>query len=234
MDKPVDLQKSHKYTLCQFGWLATCSAKFQKDLLRAGEFKTLLPGDALYSEGKVSNYVYALIDGQIDVHLTAPNNETLVYPFSAPGRWYGLADVIAQLPAFGTAVAGTESQTARFSRKQMLTFLTAEPSRYQAIIAHEYMLRRHIQETVTDLVTSDGLELVARRLLRMMAFEGTDPTVPLTISQFDFAIAVGVSVPTVQRAFRELKKYGAIETSYGKVTVRDVERLKDFVLSFAD
>ncbi len=67
----------------------------------------------------------------------------------------------------------------------------------------------------------------------MMEFEGTDTMTPLNISQFDFAVALGVSVPTVQRAFRELKKYRAIETSYGKVAVRDLDRLKDFVLSFS-
>ena len=112
--------------------------------------------------------------------------------------------------------------------------MDADPKRYRGIIVHEYALRQNIQKTICDLVTSAGLELVARRLVRMIEFEGTDPSIPLKISQYEFAVAVGVSVPTVQRTFRELKKYGAIETSYGKVTVRNVERLKGRVLSFSE
>ncbi len=230
----TELPSAHKATLCNVGWLSGCGRDFQDGLLAIGTLTVLEAGDVLYQQGKATTQVFGLIEGQIDVHLTAAKNETLVYPFTAPGRWYGLADTIADVPAFGTATSATRSLAMMLPRSALLDFLDADPKRYREIISHEYALRQHIQETVTDLVTSDGLELVARRLVRMTEFEGTDLSAPMNISQFEFATAVGVSVPTVQRAFRELKKYGAIETSYGKVVVRDLKRLKDFVLTFAD
>jgi CRP-like cAMP-binding protein len=226
------LSDRQKRTLCGIGWLATCDQSFQQDFLRLGGVKRLKPGDELYRQGQVSSHVFGLISGQIDIQLTAATNEELVYPFSAPGRWYGLADVVAQVSAFGTAVAGRTSLVFCVSQQELLEFLDARPERYRKIVAHEYALRRQIQETVTDLVTSDGPELVARRLVRLMEFDGVDASTSFNISQFEFASALGVSVPTVQRAFRELRKYGAIETTYGKVTVRNVAKLKEFVLSF--
>lgn len=143
-----------------------------------------------------------------------------------------LAEVVASESAFGTAVAGMPSPAVRFSAKDLLAFLDAEPKRFRNIIAHAFALRQGIQETVYDPVTSDGLKLVGRRLLRMMELEDTNTTIPLNILQFDFAVSLGVSVPTVQRAFRKFKKYGSIETSYGLVAVRYLGQLKDFVRSF--
>ncbi|MEP4768897.1 MAG: Crp/Fnr family transcriptional regulator [Roseibium sp.] len=196
--------------------------------------KTLDSGAPLYREGQRPGHVYGLIEGQVDVHLKAPNGEELIYPFSAPGRWYGLADVVANLPAYGTAKAGKESLVVCVSKQELLDFLDEDPTRYQNIVAHEYVLRRGLQETIIDLVTSDSLELVARRLVWMAEFEGTDLSTGLSISQFDFAASLGISPPTVQRAFRELKKLGAIETSYGEIKVQDLQKLKNFVNSFVD
>lgn len=138
------------------------------------------------------------------------------------------------MPAFGTAKAGKESLVVCVSKQKLLDFLDEDPTRYQNIVAHEYVLRRGLQETVIDLVTSDSLELVARRLVWMAEFEGTDLSTGLSISQFDFAASLGISPPTVQRAFRELKKLGAIETSYGEIKVQDLQKLKDFVSSIVD
>lgn len=197
------ISADHTATHCRYGWLASRGPRFQEDFLSAGWLKELEPGEELYRRGRISTHAY------------------------------GLAEAIAHQPAFGTAVAGTKSKTMCFSAEKLLTFLDAEPTRYRDIIAHEYALRQGIQETVCDLVTSDGLELVARSLVWMLEFEGTDTSVPLNISQFEFAVALDVSVPTVQRAFRELKKLGVIETSYRKVAVRDPGRLKDFVRSFS-
>ncbi|MEQ8782526.1 MAG: Crp/Fnr family transcriptional regulator [Roseibium album] len=228
------LTKAQKSTLQDIGWLASCTADFREAFLNIGGVKVLETGDELYRDGQISTHVYGLIEGQVDVHLTATNGEELVYPFTAPGRWYGLADVVAGIPAFGKAVAGTRSVTMCFSKQEILGFLDADPKRYRNIIAHEFVLRRLIQETVADLVTSDGLELVGRRLVRMVEFEGVDFSTGVAISQFAFATAAGVSVPTVQRAFKELKRYGAIETSYGKIQVTNFDKLKSFVISLSE
>lgn len=223
------LIEAHKETLRNFGWLGACRPAFQDEFLEIGRLRRLDSGAELYREGQVSTHVYGWIEGQVDVRLTSPSGEVLVYPFTAPGRWYGLADVVAGMPAYGTATAATSSLTYCISRREIIGFLEADSERYQSIIAHEFALRRNIQETVVDLVTSDGLELVARRLVRMMEFGGIDLLSGWKISQIEFATAAGVSVPTVQRAFKELKRVGAIETSYGKIVVKDVGRLKAFV-----
>jgi CRP/FNR family cyclic AMP-dependent transcriptional regulator len=230
----MSVKKNHRELLCENGWLASCTPDFQDALLKNGKLKTLEAGATLYREGKRPGFVHGLIEGQVDVQLQAPNGEELIYPFSAPGRWYGLADVVANFPAFGTAKTGKESVVFCISKLELLDFLGEDPTRYQNIVAHEYALRRGLQETVIDLVTSDSLELVARRLVWMAEFEGTDLSSGLSISQFDFAASLGISPPTVQRAFRELKKLGAIETSYGEIKVQDLPKLKNFVNSFVN
>ena len=210
------------------GWLATRSLAFQDAFLEMGTVRTLEIGQVLYPRGRVPTHVHGLIRGQIDVQFRAPNNEELAYPSGQQSKWYSFSDVITKEPAFGLAIARQPSELLSISRREFLNFLDAEPGRYADIIAHDNALRRRLQEVIAETVTVDGVELVARRLAWMVEKERLDSNNSVAISQMDFALAIGVSVPTVQRAFRELKRRGILETYYGKIVVKDAEELRRF------
>ena len=214
------------------GWLSTRSLAFQDAFLKMGTVKTLEIGQVLYPRGKVPTHVHGLIRGQIDVQLLAPNNEELSYPSGRQSKWYSFADVITKEPAVGFAIARQPSELLSITRRELMPFLDADPRRYIDIIAHDNALRRQIQEVLAEIVTGDGVELVARRLAWMVENDRLDSDNSVVISQMDFALAVGVSVPTLQRAFRDMKRRGILKTYYGKIVVMDAEELRSFADKF--
>jgi len=210
------------------GWLSTRRPAFQDDFLKLGAVKTLEIGQVLYQRNRVPTHVHGLIRGQIDVQLLAPNNEELAYPSGRQSKWYSFSDVITNEPAVGLAIARQPSELLRISGRELMQFLDADPRRYVDIIAHDNALRRQLQEVVAEIVTGEGVDLVARRLAWMAANDRLDAENSVAISQMDFALAVGVSVPTVQRAFRDMKRRGILETYYGKIVVKDTVELRRF------
>lgn len=223
------LSDDQKAILRTSGWLSTRSPAFQEAFLDLGSTKTLKAGDVLYHRGKVPTHVHGLIRGQIDVQIVAPNGEELVYPSGRQNKWYSFADVIAQEPAVGLAIARQPSDLLSISRQEVLQFLNADPHRYVDIIAHDNALRRQIQSLMAELVTGDGVDLVVSHLGWLVEEDRLDVNNAIVMSQLDLATAVGVSVPTVQRAFRDMKRRGILETSYGRLHIKEPAQLRHLV-----
>ncbi|WP_425043628.1 Crp/Fnr family transcriptional regulator [Primorskyibacter sp. S87] len=222
------LTPEHKNILRGSGWLAGRSPSFQDAFLELGTLMRLEAGQVLYQRGRVPTHAYGLIQGQIDVQLLAPTGEELVYPSGSQARWYSFPDVITQEPAAGITIARQQSLLLCISRSELMRFLSEEPSRYIDMIAHDNELRRNLQEVVAEVVSVDGVELVARRLVWMIEADRLDTHNAVAISQREFASAAGISVPTVQRAFRDLKRKGLLETYYGKIVIKDPDSLARF------
>ncbi|WP_146344281.1 Crp/Fnr family transcriptional regulator [Phaeobacter marinintestinus] len=208
------------------GWLSTRSLAVKDAFLELGALKALEIGQVLYPRGKAPTHVHGLIRGQIDVQLLAPNNDELAFPSGQQSKWYSFSDVITNEPAMGFAIARQPSELLSISRRELMHFLNADPRRYIDIIAHDNALRRQMQEVIAEIVTGDGVELVARRLAWMADNDRLDADNSVAISQLDFALAAGVSAPIVRRAFRDMRRRGILETYYGKIVIRDAEELR--------
>jgi len=102
------------------------------------------------------------------------------------------------------------------------------------ILAHINAVRRNLQEIMTDLITFNGTDLVAKRILWMLDAGRFDGNNPLMVSQYDLALSMGLSVPTVQRAFRQMQSAGILDTDYGIFRVIDRDKLQALVNSATD
>lgn len=219
------LSAEDRSVLSSGGWLATCTQEFREAFLSLGGRRTYTAGEYLYRGGERSRYIFGLIRGQIDVHLPAPNGEELVFPSAGSSKWFGLGDAMAGVPTAASAIAKTSSLIHCISSREFLLFLDEDPARYRAAVSHENEIRRLLQHVVAELVTSDGLERVARRLSSMALSGRMGRDSQIAISQTALAAMLGVSLPTVQRAFRVMKSLGIIQTGYGTVSIIDPSRL---------
>ena len=231
MAKSGRLTSEHKHILRSSGWLSTRSLAFQELLLEIGCVKSLGAGQLLYARGKVPTHVHGLIKGQIDVQILAPNGEELSYPSGQQSKWYSFADVITREPAVGTAIARQPTLLLSISRSKFLEFLNEDPRRYAEVIAHDNALRRNIQAVLSEVVTGSGIDLVWSHLAWIARNDRLDANNSIAISQSDFASSVGVSLPSVQRAFRDMKRRGIIDTYYGKIVVKNLHKLQEIAVT---
>lgn len=223
-----ELTTKQKAALCRAGWLSTCPNDFQTALLNLGTVKLLQPGDILFRRGKVPTHVHGLISGQIDMVFLSQSKEELVYPATGSNNWYSFSETITQEKADSQANAQRPTLVLSIPRKDFMAFLDEDPQRYQSVIAHDNAQRRYLQDIIVDLATFDGVALVTRRLAWMLESGRIDPRQSFIVSQHDFARSMGLSIPTVQRAFRQLKAEGILTTDYGKFYLNDREKLEAF------
>lgn len=215
-------------TLRDTEWLASRSPAFRTAFLELGRVVELPEGKWLYRRGKVFRNVYGLIRGQLDVIMHVPDGTEIISPTTTPGRWLSFSDMITLTPPIADAIARVPSLVVRISRKELLTFLDADPSRYREMMTYDNNVRHVLQQGFTNVLTTTGETRVAALLLGL--FEGSWLRVnkPIQISQHEFAALTGSSVPTVQRTFKKLKADGVLETRYGKFVLKDIDRLRSY------
>ena len=226
------LTSEYKDFLTGEGWLSRQPTKFQDEFLALGGVRQFEPGYSLYGLDSQVSHIYGLIDGQIDVHLMSSNFEEISFPSAGRGKWYSFSDAITGDRTAGSAVVKVRTTMFSVTRREFLAFLDEDPLRYRAIIAHDNELRRHFQKILMDLLTGSESERIVTRLLALADDDRTNPDDRIKLTQNELAAIVGVSLPTVQRTFRLLKQFGAVETAYGEIGVIDREKLRDFLVTF--
>ncbi|MEO9573394.1 MAG: Crp/Fnr family transcriptional regulator [Tateyamaria sp.] len=219
------LSAGQRTILTRDGWLSLQSLDFQDSFLALGTVKQFEAGYCLYALDSQVSHVYGLIDGQIDVHLLSSTFEEIAFPSTGRGKWYSFSDAITGDRTAGTAILKTQSTMFCIPRAKFLTFLDVDPTHYRAIISHDNILRRHIQRVLMDALTGSEVERVVIRLQALVDGQNTDVGTSLKLTQTELAAMAGVSLPTVQRTFRLLKKFEAVETTYGEIQITDREKL---------
>ncbi|MGI9402124.1 MAG: Crp/Fnr family transcriptional regulator [Rhizobiaceae bacterium] len=207
------------------GWLADQPADFQTDFLSIGTVKNYGQGCHLFRAGDVISHVFGLVDGQIDLHWAGPNYEELVSPSAGRRTWYGFSDAITGEEVASTAIARRSSIVYCIPRWKFIAFLQEDPERYSNIISHENRVRKDQQNVLGQVLTLSGNSLVANLLASMHADEHFDHDASLQITQKDFAASAGVSLPTLQRAFRYLKAEGALDVTYRGIRILNRDNL---------
>lgn len=226
---PLPLSQSHKETLCGSGWLSTRSAAFQDGLLSIGSMITCAPGYVLHRNGVAPTHVHCLVEGEIHFMRTGPENEEISYPVTTPARWMAIAEVTCAVPTISTATIQRQSRLFRISRTRLLAFLGDDPSRYRDVLEYEIQHRRRVQRANELFKTAvDGDQAVARSLLYMIDVEQIHVGAEVSFSRAAWATSIGLSMPTVQRAFHRMKKLGILETRYGAFVVTDRAKLQAF------
>lgn len=220
------LSEEHRKILRGASWLAARSPAFQEAFLGIGHLVELPEGQELYRAGGGIATVNGLIRGQIDVVMTAPNGLELVSPSTTPDRWFGFGELIAGLPAIATAVVRVPTLMHRITRAEFLGFLDDEPTRYRDVMAYEVRGRQINQEGFLRALTTSGEARVASSILGLFEANWLTVNKPISIPQERLAAFAGVSMPTLQRAFRHMKAAGAVSTRYGELIIRDINKVR--------
>lgn len=223
-----DVRADYKAILRASPWLSARSPEFQEGLLALGRLVELPEGAKLYRRGQVCDRLYALISGQIDVMMYAPNGIEIVSPNRTPGRWLVFSDVITKAPSASDGITRIPTLVLSISRKELVDFLDTDPRHYREVMTHDNEARKVLQRGFTIALTTVGEVRVAALLVSLFDADWLREDEPITMAQFEMAGMLGISVPTIQRAFRKLKRAGVLETSYGEWRITDLDTLRDF------
>lgn len=223
----LTLLSRSKRLVASRGWLADQPTSFAEALLASAELTTRKQGELLYGLDDPPGGLDALTDGFVDVIVgPLPSTPKLIH-VAGPVLWMGETALITGSGRQAQIRARTDATFLRIRRQTILKIADNDPTvwRYVSAIAAGHLLSAF--QTIAGLSEPDHRVRLATTLWRMahQAGTGTKP-VWLPLTQLDLSEMACVSTSSVGRMLAEFEAQGILEVGYRRITVLDLERLR--------
>ncbi len=194
--------------------------------------KTISAEDVLCHEGDSAEAFYTVLSGWLYSYRHMEDGTRQVLDIYVPGDVIGLREFAFSHRLTSTA-ALTDAEVCEFPKSRMAEIFSHSvllSSLFFAIAAREQavLLERLVnlgRRSASQKLAHLSLELFSR-LERTNTFSKNEFKMPLP--QHVLADALGLSAVHVSRTFTELKEEGLMLRDNNKITIPDIQRLKDF------
>lgn len=195
-------------------------------------------GDAVYTEGERSGYLYVLAHGRAKAYRDTEDGRTVVVDLLAPGDFAGGVDTLGT-PRYGETVEAIDTLCAlRISAEDFRDLLTRFPQVALRVVDHLTGLLDAARTTVTHQSTRTVAERVAGTLLRIAdkfgearaGFGDGDSAgtlLQLPLTRADLAGMTGSTPESVSRVMSRLRREEIIDSGRRWTAVLDRERLAE-------
>ncbi|WP_116131663.1 Crp/Fnr family transcriptional regulator [Tropicimonas sp. IMCC34043] len=206
--------------LSRTGWLAECAPAVQKLLLHDMQLRRYPSHEAVFRIGDEPDGLYGFVTGGLRILAPDGGGEAVWLHRTEPGYWIGEMTSLSGGPRLISLVTTQPTVALHLTRDDLVRVVESNPTLHDDLYA---LSRRNWVTAVRLLVnlTIRGSERrLAMRLLHYDEIAGSDGDwIPL--NQEALADLIAVSLPTLQRALRNLVATGCIEVGYGKIRVND-------------
>lgn len=215
-------------------------------VLREGELTELRAGAVeqrhaaravLLRQGAEGREVHIVLDGRVGVVMGTPEGDEVLIAIRGPGDVLGELALFDPAPRIATVIALEEVHTLALDGADFLEFLARHPHAVRAILQ---LVVRRLRETDRRLVetrTESTATRLARDLLMLGARFGTPADegllLDVPLSQEQLASLVGASREAVNAALGDLRHRGAVATGRMRITLLDVDLLRELALGAA-
>jgi CRP-like cAMP-binding protein len=207
--------------LTKTGWLAHQSAEFQTLIARLGRWREYRAGETLYLAGEEADYLAGLAEGIFEVTFPLVGDEPVVIHRAEPGFWTGEMSVLPGQTRIISIAAATDTRVFVVPASSIHRMLAEEPRHWRPFF--DLSLRSSLTAVtlVAEALSLSPRARVARILLRLARPDGAVPG-----SQEDLGRLLGMTRSSVRRALTSLIEIGAVESGYGRLSVRDRSALE--------
>lgn len=211
------------------GWLAATPDDFKDRVLTRCDLLTILAGATVFHAGDETGGVFAVVEGQFELHLALQGSDPTLTHICGPSFWLGNTAAITGRRRRITAIAGPNGC-------QMLHLPAAEILRITERDARtwRYFAELHARNYLSALDVIDALkrnepkERLAATLCNLL--DGAPKGQKMVnASQYDLASLTQLGRSTVNAALSDLEKCGLVRRGYGSVEVISVAALRRFV-----
>lgn len=204
------------------GWLSRQPEAFRTELLKRSFYRHHHAGKVLFDIGDPPSGMFGLVQGMLEVLL--PNGH--IWTVASPGFWVGQSAAFHRAPRSIAVIARTPVRVFYLPLHEVDAMIaSAEYCRSFALLLIEHL--DLAQRVTASLMPNDVIARVGARLLSLSQ-AGTGDGQVLSVTQSDLASMCGLTRQTVNRAVRRLVAECAISARYGKVTVIDAGKLRQF------
>ncbi len=215
----------------EVGWLARQPADFREECLSQGRIITVRRGEAIYREGDEGLSIYGLMSGSITVLIGPPRLTPRILNIMGPGTWFGVGPVLTGGPRSAEFRALSECQLLMVPGPVVEQLSSARPEYARAIGALAIIGHEAVSRVAGELLIPSSSRRIAAIILRIAAPDSAEARVGIDgvlVTQAQLAEMANVSRNVANGVLCRLRDAGWIETSYGRVSVRDRAGLAAF------
>jgi len=210
------------------------SGSDREALLVRGHSREWARGDTLVRSGEPADSGIILLSGLVKIHRSAVLGEELVFAIAGAGDLFGEISAIRDAARSASATALTAVEAAVLPARGLRSYFSKHPGAVMALL--DLTLTRLYTADLQRLefVAADSLGRVASRLVELAERFG-EPLddgaieVPLPFNQDELASWSGASRESTARALRSLRELKVIRTQRLRMTVLDLDRLREHV-----
>ena len=207
----------------------------QRNLIGLGTQHTVDRGEILIHEGAGDRTVYLLLRGAVKVVSTSAAGCSVLLAVRLEGDVVGELAALDDLPRSATVVAAARTTYRRIGHEDFTAHLVGDPA--LNVLVHRSVVAKLRQATRMRSDTNSASTLVRlARVLTQLGDRYGRPTLAgrlldLHLTQAELAGLIGIGEASVERALKELRRRGLVQTSYRQVVLRDVARLRKLAAS---
>lgn len=184
-------------------------------------------GTCVHESGATAEYLYLLASGSLDLRRVMPSGRKFTVRTHMVGDFQGLAPVLNQSAYWSAAIAKENSVLVRIPGRILRELLTKNGRLSFSIFA---VLEARQMSSMSLYANASVLSLRARiagHLLSLYERAGSRgaASVEIRLSQDDLAAMLGTGRQVVNRVLQEMAVAAAIEVNYGRILVKDKDKL---------
>lgn len=201
----------------QSGWASEIREDKREAILNFGKIKTFKAKSAVYSAGEMSDGLYGVLQGVVE--LTHPNElgEMVAFHQVEPGYWIGDLAHLAQKERLITISTVTDAVLLHLDASAIDYLLKQHPTLITDFYRLTYQNVRLALRLISSLSASQNTRAIVMRLL--IHDDGSNPAPWFVLTQKSLAEMTGISYPTVRRVIRPFLDNGWVEAANGRMRV---------------
>lgn len=211
--------------LREAGWLSAYPPALAEALLREGRLVRLNSGEWAQAEGDDRGGLFVVIGGVLHSYCAAPGGREVMIGPAGPGSVLGHATRFSGGPRLVTAVCVEPGILLEITEGALDRIAEHHPEIWRAIAGFAYAHMRSAVRMAAEIVALPPRQRIAARLLATVS-GGSSNAPSIHLSQELLGEMIGVSRKTVNVHLAAFERDGLVETGYGRITLRDTERLR--------
>ncbi len=208
----------------EVGWLAKQPADFREECFSQGRIVTARRGEAIYREGDPGLSLCGLMSGAIAVMVGPPRLAPRIINIMGPGTWVGVGPVLNGELRSLEFRAVSECELLMVPGPVVKQMSNARTEYARAIGALAYIGHDVASRVAAELLIPSSTRRIAAIILRIAAPDSAEARVGsegIVVTQSQVAEMANVSRNVANGVLCRLRDAGWIETSYGRVAVRN-------------
>lgn len=211
-----------------FNTLSASDAEEVRPYLISSKYKKK---EVIFSEGDPSDWFYIVAKGKVKITKLSQTGRELILELISPMDFFGGVAVIKGFPYPANAVAMEDSEILKISKSNLMRILDRFPNLMYCMAMNMGDRIKCSHETLKNMAVEKVESRIASMLIKLADKAGikTDNTVTIDmkLTKQDIAEMVGTTVETSIRTMSKFKKLGIISEKAGKITIKDMVKLKE-------